>query len=114
MTTITPKNKNLTLSPTLSPTPKEENPLNPHSFPHQLYQNSKSSVAKNTTAIAKCKSTTKSVAANADLLYKKPGLCYNLKTLDNRLNETFDSAEVTHTFEVLRVKMEKDYVTKQF
>ena len=117
-TTITLKNKNLILSPTLSPTLKEENPLNPHNSPHQLRQNSKSSVAKNTTAIAKCKSTTKSVAANADLLYKKPltepGLCYSLKTLDDRLNETFDSPEVTRAFEVLRVKMEKDYAVKQF
>jgi hypothetical protein len=52
------------------------------------------------------------------LLYKKPltepGLCHSLKTLDDRLNETFDSPEVTRAFEVLRVKMEKDYAVKQF
>jgi hypothetical protein len=33
----------------------------------------------------------------------------SLKTLDARLNKTFNSPEVTQAFEILRVKMEKDY-----
>jgi hypothetical protein len=72
---------------------------------------------KNTIAIVKCKSTTKNAAANADLSYKKPltahGLCPSLKALDKRLDETFDSPEVTQAFEILCTKMEKDYVVKQ-
>ena len=97
------------------PNPKRRKPIEPRNFPHQLYQNLKLNVPKNTTAIAKCKLTTKNVAANVDLSYKKPqtgaGLCYSLKTLDAKLNKTFDSPEVTHAFEILRVKMEKE--TKQ-
>jgi hypothetical protein len=108
----------LTLSPTLSPTPKEEDPLNHHyNYLQQPYQNSVPCVTKNTAAIVKCKSTTENVAANADLSYEKPpteaGLCCSLKTLDIRLEETLNSPEVCHAFEVLRVKMEKDYATKQ-
>ena len=112
----TSKKQNLTLFLTLSPNQKEENSLNPPNFPHQLYQNLKSK-NKNTTAIVKCKSTAKNVAANVDLSYKKPltepGLCHSLKTLDRRLDETFASSEVTQAFEILRTKMEKDYVIKQ-
>jgi hypothetical protein len=37
----------------------------------------------------------------------------SLKTLDCRLDKMFDSREATHAFNVLRVKMEKDYKTKQ-
>ena len=114
MTTF--KKQNLTLFLTLSPNQKKENSSNPPNFPHQLYQNLKSE-AKNTIAIVRCKSTKKNVAANVDLSYKKPltapGLCPSLKTLDRRLDETFDSPEVTHAFEILRTKMEKDYITKQ-
>jgi hypothetical protein len=94
--------------------------LNPHKYHRQPCQQQPAadlSVPENTIAIAKCKSTTKNVAVNADLSYKKPpteaGLCCSLKALDTRLNETFDSPEMTHAFEILRVKMEKDYATKQ-
>jgi hypothetical protein len=111
-----PKDKSLTLSPTLFPTPEKENLLNPHKYHRQPCQQQPAadlSVPENTIAIAKCKSTTKNVAVNADLLYKKPpteaGLCCSLKALDT----TFDSPEMTHAFEILRVKMEKDYATKQ-
>ena len=105
---ITSKDKSLTLSPTLFPTLKKEDLLNPHNYPHQPCQKQQHpadlSVPENTTAIAKCKSTAKNVAANADLLYKKPsteaGLCCSLKTLDIRLNETFDSPELTHAFKL--------------
>jgi hypothetical protein len=110
------KKQNLTLFLTLSPTQKKGNSSNPLNFPHQLYQNLKSE-PKNTIAIVKCKSIPKNVAANVDLLSKKPsttpGLWPSLKTLDRRLDEAFDSPEVTRAFEILRTKMEKDYVVKQ-
>jgi hypothetical protein len=41
------------------------------------------------------------------------GLCPSLKTLDKRLDETFDGSEVTQAFKILRTKMEKEYVVKQ-
>jgi hypothetical protein len=115
-----PKDKSLTLSPTLFPTQKKEDLLNPHKYhtqPRQQQPPPDLSVTENITAIAKCKSTPKNVATNADLSYKKPstevGLCCSLKALDARLDETFDSLEMTRAFEVLRVEMEKDYATKQ-
>jgi hypothetical protein len=37
----------------------------------------------------------------------------SLKTLDRRLEKTLNSDEATHAFNVLRVKMEKDYRIKQ-
>jgi hypothetical protein len=116
MTTF--KKQNLTLFPTLSPSQNEENSSNPHNFLHQLQQRQSTPLkTKNTIAIVKCKSTTKNAAANADLSYKKPltahGLCPSLKALDKRLDETFDSPEVTQAFEILCTKMEKEYVVKQ-
>jgi hypothetical protein len=100
------------------PNPKRRKPIEPPQFPHQLQQHQLTPLKpKNTIAIVKCKSTTKNAAANADLSYKKPltahGLCPSLKALDKRLNETFDSPEVTQAFEILRTKMEKEYVVKQ-
>ena len=72
---------------------------------------------ENITATAKCKLTIENAVTNANLLSKKPptepGLCTSLKTLDRRLDEMFDSPEVTHAFSVLRGKMEKDFKTKQ-
>ena len=54
---------------------------------------------------------------NAESLSEKTttdvGLCTSLKTLDRRLDKMFDSRKVTQAFSVLRVKMEKDYRTKQ-
>jgi hypothetical protein len=110
------KKQNLTLFLTLSPSQKKGNSSNPPNFPHQLYQNLKSET-KSTIAIVKCKLTAKNVAANVDWSSKKPltapGLCPSLKTLDKRLDEAFDSPKVTCAFEILRTKMEKDYVVKQ-
>ena len=110
----TRKNQNSTLYPTLSRHQNVENPLNPRTTP-QHQQNPKSK--KNTIAIVKCKSTTKNVAPNADLSYKKPPMAAgpwpSLRVLDRRLDKAFDSPEATRAFEVLRKKMEKDYAVKQ-
>ena len=110
----TRKKQNLTLYPTLSRHQNVENPLNPRTTP-QHQQNPKSE--KNTIAIVKCKSTTKNVAPNADLSYKKPPMAAgpwpSLRVLDRRLDKAFDSPEATRAFEVLRKKMEKDYAVKQ-
>jgi hypothetical protein len=110
----TRKKQNSTLFPTLFQHQNVENPSNPRTTP-QHQQNPKSE--KNTIAIVKCKSTTKNVAPNADLSYKKPPMAAgpwpSLRVLDRRLDKAFDSPEATRAFEVLRKKMEKDYAVKQ-
>jgi hypothetical protein len=115
---------------TLFPTPfqKEENLLNHPQQAQQLQQQPPTDQTtnlpqhhplpkQNITATAKCKLTIENAVTNANLLSKKPtaepGLCTSLKTLDRRLDEMFDSPEVTHAFSVLQEKMEKDFKTKQ-
>ena len=68
----------------------------------------------------------RNAAANAELLsektatghgpctnHKKKSLDSSLKKLDRRLDKALNSREATHAFNVLRIKMEKDYRTKQ-
>ena len=125
---MTTQKQNLTLSPTLSLPQKEENLSNHH--PQQLQQQQQQPTdqtttlpqhhplpKKNITATAKCRLTTENVATNANLLSEKmttdAGLCTSLRTLDRRLDKMFNSRKVTHAFNVLRRKMEKDFRTKQ-
>ena len=120
------KKQDLTLFPT--PFQKEENLLNhPQQAqqPQQQQPTDQTTILpqhrplpkENITATAKCRLTIENAVTNANLLSKKPtaepGLCTSLKKLDRRLDEMFDSPEVTHAFSVLREKMEKDFKTKQ-
>ena len=106
------KEENLLNRPQQAQQPQQQQPTEQTTIMPQHHPLPK----KNITATAKCKLTTENVVTNAELLSKKTttdGLCTSLKTLDRRLDEMFDSPEVTHAFSVLREKMEKDFKTKQ-
>jgi hypothetical protein len=130
----TQKQQGLTPYPTLSLPPKKENlsklppqyPQHPTSMKTLLHDHQPPLLTESITATAKCKLTTENAAANAELLsekmatghgpctnHKKKSLDSSLKKLDRRLDKALNSREATHAFNVLRIKMEKDYRTKQ-